>query len=169
MNSYQKLWWEQARSDHDAFLLLKSASIAECHLLHYLQMTTEKIAKAYLWRSGSPPPKSHAGFVQFLRFLGHIRQNDRGRIANLFTFKRFSDFQHWIHAVLPIAYQLERITPDLANDGPNPEYPWPHAQPQDAPVNHQFAVWGMLKSAQGRDLIRVIRLAVDRFPQYADA
>ena len=41
-----------------------------CHSLHHLQMVTEKIAKAYFWRSGSPPPKSHAGFVQFLRFLG---------------------------------------------------------------------------------------------------
>ncbi len=54
-------------------------------------MVTEKIAKAYIFgRSNSPPPRSHAGFVQFPRFLGQIRQKDRQRIANLFAFKRFA-------------------------------------------------------------------------------
>ncbi len=69
MNKFQELWWEQAKSDHEAFVLLRKHSIGQCHSLHYLQMVTEKIAKAYLWRKGAPP-KSHAGFVQFLRLLG---------------------------------------------------------------------------------------------------
>ena len=168
MNDYQELWWQQAKSDHDVFVLLRSQGIAECHSLHYLQMVTEKLAKAYFWRSSSAAPRSHAGFVQFLRFLGHIRPNDRDRIADLFSFNRFSDFQNWIRAVLPIAYDLERLAPALANDGPNPEYPWPHAEPQTAPVNHTFAVWTSLKSGQGRDLMRVIRIAITRFPDYAD-
>lgn len=131
-------------------------------------MVTEKIAKAYFWRAGHAPPRSHAGFVQFLRFLGHVRQGDRERIAHLFSFNRFVDFQKWIHKVLPIAYDLERLAPDLANDGPNPEYPWPHAQPESAPVNHKFPIWATLATAQGRDLMRVIDFAVDRFPKYAD-
>ncbi len=100
--------------------------------------------------------------------LGQIRQSDRERIANLFSFNRFADFQTWIRAVLPIAYDLERLAPDLANDGPNPEYPWPHAQPHTAPVDHDFALWTSLKSGQGRDLMRVIHIAVSKFPQYAD-
>jgi len=132
-------------------------------------MVTEKVAKAYFWRSGTPPPRSHAGFVQFLRFLGHVRRDDRERVANLFSFRRFEDFQAWIRSALPIAYALERLAPDLANDGPNPEYPWPHAEPVDAPVNHNFAVWESLTSAQGRNLMRVIQIAVTRFPEYADA
>ncbi len=168
MNDYQKLWWDQAQSDHHAFVLMHRQGIAQCHALHYLQMVTEKVAKAYFWRSGSPPPKSHAGFVQFLRFLGQVQQRDRERIANLFSFNRFSDFQNWIRAVLPIAYNLERLSPDLANDGPNPEYPWPHAQPEFAPVNHKFAIWATLTSGQGRDLMRIISIAVKRFSEYAD-
>jgi hypothetical protein len=168
MNSYQEVWWRQARADHDAFVLLRREGGAHCHSLHHLQMVTEKIAKAYFWRSGLPPPKSHAGFVQFLRFLGQIRQNDRDRIANLFSFRRFADFQAWIHTVLPIAYDLERLAPDLAGDGPNPEYPWPHAQPRTAPVDYHFAVWASLTSGQGRDLMRVIQIAVSKFPQSAD-
>lgn len=168
MNSFQNLWWKQAKSDHDTFLLLMEMGSAECHLLHFLQMATEKLAKAYFWRSGSPPPKSHAGFVQFLRFLGQAPQRERKRIANQFSFKRFDDFQKWMHAVLPIAYDLERITPDLANDGPNPEYPWPHTQPSVAPVTHQFSVWKSLKSSRGRDLMRFIETAVRQFANYAD-
>ncbi len=168
MNTYQELWWRQAKSDHAVFVLLRRQGAAQCHSLHFLQMATEKIAKAYFWRSGAPPPRSHAGFVQFLRFLGQIRQRDRKRIANLFTFKKFRGFQNWIHAVAPIAYSLESIVPDLAHDGPNPEYPWPHDQPQTAPVDHQFPVWTSLTSGPGRDLMRMIQIAVERFPEYAD-
>jgi len=168
MNSYQELWWKQAKSDHDSFMVRRGHGIAQCHSLHYLQMVTEKLAKAYFWRSGTPPPRSHAGFVQFLRFLGHIRQKDRDRVANLFSFNRFTDFQNWIRTVQPIAYDLERLAPDVANDGPNPEYPWPHAAPQQTPVEFNFPAWTSLTSGQGRDLMRVIRIAVNRFPEYAD-
>lgn len=168
MNSYQQLWWEQARSDHELFSLVRRKGVAPCHALHYLQMTTEKIAKAYFWRSGSPPPRSHAGFAQFLRILCQIRRSRQQFIAHLFSFKRFQDFQNWVRKVLPIAYELEQLSPDLANDGPNPEYPWPHAGPTAAPVNHQFAIWLSLTSGLGRDLMRVIRIAVERFGDYAD-
>lgn len=168
MNSYQQLWWQQARSDHEVFVLLRRQGVAACHTLHYLQMVTEKLAKAYFWRSGTPPPRSHAGFVQFLRFLGHARGSDRERVANLFSFKRFDDFQQWLRGVLPIAYELERLAPDLANNGPNPEYPWPHQVPEFAPVLHDFQVWRSLTSRQGRDLMRVIHIAIDRFSEIAD-
>lgn len=169
MNTYQKLWWEQAKSDHSTFLLIRRDGPAECHSLHYLQMVTEKIAIAYFWRSGSPPPKHHAGFVQFLRFLGQIREPNRDRIAYLFTFTRFADFQSWIRTVLPIAYELERLAPALANNGPNPEYPWPHDQPAEAPANHKFGTWTRLTTGHGRDLMRVIAIAINRFPEYADS
>ena len=169
MNNFQETWWQQVKSDHAVFVLLRGQGMPQCHLLHYLQMVTEKLAKAYFWRSGSPPPKNHAGFAKFLRFLGHIRRrDDQERIAHLFTFRRFSDFKKWIRAVLPIAYALERISPALANNGPNTEYPWPHEQPETAPVHHDFAIWSSLTTGRGRDLMRIIRIAVERFPEYAD-
>lgn len=168
MNSYQDLWWQQAQSDHQVFLLVRRQGMAECHCLHYLQMATEKIAKAYFWRSGAPPPRSHAGFVQFLRFLGQVRGDDRERIADLFAFRRFTDFQNWIRTVLPIAYDLERLTPDLAHDGPNPEYPWPHAAPVLAPACYDFQAWTSLTRGQRRELMRVVRIAIEKFNEYAD-
>lgn len=168
MNRYQELWWRQAKSEYGAFSLLRGRGVAPCHSLHFLQMVTEKIAKAYFWRTGSPPPRSHAGFVQFLRFLGHTRRRDQDRIAKIFSFNRFEDFQNWIRKVLPMAYELERLTPNLANDGPNSEYPWPHAAPEFAPVDYRFDVWASLMSGRGRDLLRIIHIAVDRFQEYAD-
>jgi len=123
-----------------------------------------KIGQGLFLARGFPAAKSHAGFVQFLRFLGHVRQEHRERMANLFSFNRFADFQNWLRSSLPIAYDLERLAPDLAQDGPNPEYPWPHAHPMLAPVSHKFAVWSALTTGQGRDLMRIIHIAVDRFP-----
>jgi hypothetical protein len=79
-----------------------------------------------------------------------------------------NDFQKWIRSILPIAYEVERLSPDLANDGPNPEYPWPHDQPRTAPVTHEFAVWQSLKSGSGRYLLRFVHTAIKRFPDYAD-
>jgi hypothetical protein len=57
----------------------------------------------------------------------------------------------------------------LANDGPNPEYPWPHKEPEYAPVTHHFEVWSQLTSVRGRNLVQVVDIAVEHFPEYADA
>ena len=73
MNDAQKLWWEQAKSDHAVFVLLRRAGVPECHMLHYLQMAAEKISKAYLWRSGTAPPRSHIGLMPFLQALLSLR------------------------------------------------------------------------------------------------
>jgi hypothetical protein len=100
--------------------------------------------------------------------LGQTRQADRDRVAVMFGFVRFSDFQRTIRSVLPLAYELERITPDLANNGANPEYPWPHAAPQFAPATFTFAAWERMCSGNGRQLMRLIESAVERFPEYSD-
>lgn len=168
MNRYQELWWQQAQSDYEVFALVRGIGQPQCHSLHYLQMATEKLAKAYFWREGRPRPKSHVGFVQFLRFLGAVRQEERERLAGLFSFNRFLDFQKRIKTLLPIAYDLERLAPSLANEGPNPEYPWPHTQPEVAPAKYNFPIWTALTSGSGRDLMRVVHIAIARFADYAD-
>ena len=165
MNACQDLWWQQARADHAVLLLLRRQSAAPCHQLHYLQMVTEKLSKAYFWRSGTPPSKSHAGFVQFLRGLGGCRSSEREKITGVFGFGRFGDFQSWTKAIMPLAYDLQKLAPALAQDnGPNPEYPWPRTEPLFVPVTFKFEVWEELtKSGRGRQLLQVVDLAVDRF------
>ena len=131
-------------------------------------MATEKLGKAYFWRDGSTPPRSHAGFVQFMRQLGSVRREERDAIAATFNFSRFRDFQNWINAILPIAYDLQRLAPALANDGPNPEYPWPQEAPSETPVRYEFPLSATLRdTGQGRAFIRVLGWAIEKFPVYA--
>lgn len=169
MNVRQKLWWEQSLSDLDIWILLRKNEAPVCHQLHYLQMATEKLGKAYFWRGEKPEKKSHACFVRFLRRLSNCRNSDRQSISEAFGFHRFTDFESWLTIVLPIARELERLSPDLAGeDGPNPEYPWPYAEPVHAPVNFEFPLYSELAfSGRGRQFLQAIERAVRQFALYA--
>jgi hypothetical protein len=130
-------------------------------------MVTEKFAKAYFWRSGAPPPRHHTGFVKFMRSLGGVQEAQQARLAMVLGFKTFDALQPWIRAVLPLVYDLERIAPALAQNGPNPEYPWPHDAPVECPARHEFVLWGQLtKTGLGHQLLRIVQSAVDKFPAY---
>jgi hypothetical protein len=63
---------------------------------------------------------------------------------------------------------LQNLAPAEANDGPNPEYPWPHDNPQHCPATHSFELWRLIRDqVQGRNLLRFIERAIQRFEQYA--
>ncbi len=76
--------------------------------------------------------------------------------------------ENWIPTITPLAYDLERLAPNLAGlNSPNPEYPWPHAAPVNVPASYPFRVWTELtETGRGHQLIRVIDAAVIQFPQY---
>lgn len=168
MNGYQELWWEQTCADHVLLCHLRRQGAAPCHQLHYLQMVTEKLGKAYFWRTGRPPRASHASLVRFLQALDDRPRFDVDRIARLLGFGRSQNLENWIPTIAPLAYDLERLAPKLAGfNSPNPEYPWPHEAPAYAPVWYSFPVWRELtETGRGRQLIRVIDAAVLNFPQY---
>ena len=168
VNPPQRLWWEQACSDHAILGLLRVNNAAPCHQLHYLQMVSEKLAKAHSWSGGQPPAKSHRGFVSFLRAIRNRSRSDRLRIASLLGSRGIKQFDSDIDRVLPLAHALQQLAPALAGDhGPNPEYPWPTAWPTHAPASHRFDVWDQLNdTADGRSLLRLIDHAVPTFPQY---
>ena len=121
MNDAQELWWRQARSDHAVFVQLRRAGGHECHLLHYLQMATEKLSKAYLWRSRHAPPRSHTGFVRFLRALLDRRDSRAGSDRNRFGVRSSKDALYdWVRSVQTLAYSLQNIAPAEAGNGPEP-------------------------------------------------
>lgn len=168
MNDAQKLWWQQAHSDHALFVRLRGIGSHECHLLHYLQMATEKISKAYFWRSGHAPPKSHTGFIRFLKALLDRRAVELERIAKAFGFARAVDLERWAKSVQVLAYSLQNIAPAEARNGPNPEYPWPHEAPAHCPADHNFALWNQLcNTGQGRKLMEFVDRAIRRFDAFA--
>jgi hypothetical protein len=131
-------------------------------------MVTEKLGKAYFWRTNRPPRRGHASFVRFLQALDDRPAPDVRRIAQLLGFGRPDDLENWIPRVAPLAYELERLAPALAMDGPNAEYPWLSDALVSAPASYEFPVWVELtESGRGRDLLRIIDAAVRRFPEYA--
>lgn len=168
MTPVQQLWWKQVQSDLAIFVQLRRGGNPECHLLHYLQMATEKLSKAYLWRSGHVPPKAHVGFVRFLRALVDRRSADLDRIANSMGFARREDLENWVRNVQTLAYDLQNIAPAEAGNGPNPEYPWPHEAPLHCPVDHNFGLWKQLTdTGRGRALIQFVERAISSFDSYA--
>ncbi len=168
MNPFQAVWYEQVRSDHDVLVALRRQGAQPCQQLHYLQMVTEKLGKAYFWRAGHAPPLSHVSFVRFLQALDNRSAAELQRIAELFGFRRGEDFGNWVPTITPLAHDLERLAPALAGkDGPNPEYPWPWAGPVSAPASFDFEVWTQLtETGRGRQLLKVIDSAVVQFARY---
>ncbi|MHC5538910.1 hypothetical protein ACYOEI_11880 [Singulisphaera rosea] len=53
-----------------------------------------------------------------------------------------------------MAMSIEDLAPALAREGPNPEYPWPRANPQRAPAEQSFGIWEELRDAsRGRQFL----------------
>ncbi|MGC8638498.1 MAG: hypothetical protein ACP5XB_01320 [Isosphaeraceae bacterium] len=168
MNRPQELWRRQARSDLALFTQLRGGGAHQCHLLRYLQMSTEKLSKAYLWRSGHAPPRRHSGFVRFLRALLDRRPVELQRIAETLGFGRREDLENWVRSVQILTYSLQNIAPAEAGDGPNAEYPWPHGDPEHRPADCNFALWNELaNTGKGRQLLRFVERAIANFEQYA--
>jgi hypothetical protein len=168
MNDFQRVWWQQTVSVLEVLKTLRKVGTVPCHQLHYIQMIAEKLGKAYFWRTKKAPRKSHAYFVSFLKALLDRSAAEVGRIAAAFGFDRAGDFEAWATAVSPLAYEVERLSPDSANDGPNPEYPWPRHAPTEYPAGFNFQVWQRLTdTGRGRQLLKVLEAAVREFPKYA--
>ena len=120
MNDDQEFWAESSPIRPGDLEDTSSSCADPCQQLHYLQMASEKLGKAYFRRPSHSPSKSHATFVPFLRAIGSLPKARRGLIADLFQFQSYLGFQVWINAALPLAYDLERLAPALAQDETQP-------------------------------------------------
>lgn len=131
-------------------------------------MATEKLSKAYRWREGRAPKAVHTSFVTFLKMLIDRSQSDRDAIAVRVGFSSAESFKSFIRASAPLAYAVERLAPSLAQDGPNPEYPWPHDGPSHTPASHDFNVWNQIeRTASGRQFLTTIHGLIEAFPSYS--
>lgn len=159
----QVRWLEQCRDDFRIYELLRQYGQNPRQILHYLQMATEKLAKAYLWRTGKAPTKSHSGFGKFFRAL----LDNKSAYTEL-GFTRVEAYQSWCRQTAsPLAYEIESLAPSLANNGANPEYPWPHQASSQATVSFSFPLWNKLHhGAAARVSLSRISRAIDSFERY---
>jgi hypothetical protein len=150
MTEYQRLFLVQARADLVVFeLLRRQPDLPACHALHYLQMATELLGKAYAWKHGRRA-NTHRAFVGFLRNLSTNRMAQK----QLGFEGRNENWEHLIRKSVLLAKRIENLAPALALDAPNPEYPWPRDAPEDAPAEHRFGIWQDLgETAAGRQFL----------------
>ncbi len=160
VNIPEQLFLDQARSDYEIYLCLSQRDV--CHRLHYLQMCTEKLAKAYLWRGGFSPGLKHNEFEQILRALAA-----RSDFHQMFGYKNPRGFGLLWPAILGLAMRLQNLAPAGGNNGPNPEYPWPPNLPTNGPLSYNFPEWkDWIETTPGRRLKIFVENLLQNYLKY---
>jgi hypothetical protein len=118
--TWREAYLKQAWSDFKIYQHLNANEQAFCHQLHYLQMTTEKLAKGFQCPiAGGPYHKTHVVFVDFLQRL----KKQPSLYYSRMQFKSMNQFTSHIQSLMPIAGLIENLVPGNYNKM-NPEYPW---------------------------------------------
>ena len=169
--------WEaflaQARSDYAVFELLldmRREDVPECHPLHYLQMATEKLAKAFFLALGVPFSYNHSTFdIIFHHF-------NRRNTARILGWKDHKAFRAFVRGLRPLFRWVVELHPSVGRarsttalqTQPNVEYPWYSrgeggAMIWRAPAHHDFHAAANLRSARGPQFMDLISRLLDRF------
>ena len=166
----------QARSDFVVFELLMAQdrqAVPECHALHYLQMATEKLAKAIRLAYGDEFDRySHVAFSQMLHIL---RRPDVGAGLGWPSWPKYRAF---VTRLQPLLREIDECNPAVGPQRPgntppqerrNVEYPWPSRDSSGrtlwlAPSGHDFGIVDKLnRSGDYATLRHLIRSMMDRF------
>ncbi len=120
--TWRKAYFIQAQNDYTIFCEFKQRTdVAMCQKIHYLQMATEKLAKAFLSpHTGAPPPRVHTALVKFLR-ISKGRPEIRRQLGYGENYQAYCSY---IDSLLEVAGKIENLAPIGDRERPNPEYPW---------------------------------------------
>ena len=130
---WRTAYFLQAKCDYDIFCQM-DVDTPLCQRLHYLQMTTEKLAKGFKTKPGAGPhAMTHHAFVSFMQVAKNIE-----RLQRVCKPTNKSSFNRYIDSLIPLAQQVEQLSPDLAGNGPNTEYPWESREGVIAPIEYAF-------------------------------
>jgi hypothetical protein len=166
----------QARSDFAVFELLRDQPrerVPECHPLHYLQMATEKLAKAAFLALGMPLGRTYT-HVAFSVVPHHLRRPDVARALGWRDFHRYEEF---LRRSQPYFRAIDELNPSVGaqapaggpNEGPNVEYPWRGRNAVGgivwhSPADHSFGLLVTLhREPGGVQVMRFARGLLDRF------
>lgn len=139
--SWRGAFLRQARSENEVRLLLNDPRVEYSHRLHYLQMVTEKLAKAALSNpvDPNPPRMVHGALVRLLQ----VAKGNRVLRTRL-GYSDASVFRAFIDSMLDLASQIESLAPSSAGRyQPNAEYPWEDRKTGliHTPVDYHFALF----------------------------
>ncbi|MEI6502598.1 MAG: hypothetical protein WCP21_16435 [Armatimonadota bacterium] len=171
----------QAKSDFAVFELLleqPQSDVPQCHPLHYLQMATEKLAKAFHFRGALPlPPRRHDSFHRLASELAK-----RSDVLKAIGYSKPGAIEKFLkERALGVFKQVEEANPKIADDralakgrdrdtSPNSEYPWfriINVASEDwlAPATHTFSAYQTItdRTGDGALMMRLIKQLIDKF------
>lgn len=161
---WARAYARQASSDWDLWLHLNGdASTPRCQALHFLQMATEKIAKAYRFRDTETKQDDlltrHVGFQKFIRvFLSspRVTQEFDDRTAQLKNLRAQCN---------QLAGEVEKLAPAVDRTGrpQNAEYPWCDGDDLTVPRDYEFPNLSFLEAGGGRAFLRWVQVAIREF------
>ena len=111
----------QAHSDYLMYRGLNAVAVPKCHVFHYLQMFTEKAAKAGLASGSGDFKEDHRSLVRFLK----LSKQDR-RLRALWEANGGGDLSRTLDGLQATAMWIQELYPKKDSPLPNPEYPWAH-------------------------------------------
>jgi hypothetical protein len=151
----------QARSDFEVYQQLQMQnSIPDCHWLHYLQMSCEKLAKAYRANAGEDfqtVSKSHVGFS---KFAGPMYRQYSARYLG----KAIRDNAPQIRNIISLAREIELLQPSIDRDlrPDNCEYPWPDSSGNIvSPVQYKFDLVRQLREPSGKSFLKFVAVSLN--------
>lgn len=149
----------QGLSDLDVYSLLNQAhtdrKIAYCHVLHYLQMATEKIGKAWLLQhTNTPIAELRTSHLVVKKFSDHWLK-DQASKASLGGNKGLAT------NIKSLMGDIERLAPavERENHPMNVEYPWSTQTSLAIPCTHNFSSGWSHSSSTFQNLALQLRTA----------
>ncbi|MDZ7362838.1 MAG: hypothetical protein ONB46_19245 [candidate division KSB1 bacterium] len=140
---------------------MSKANEPACHILHYLQMATEKLGKAYFLSGGTGVNEAQNSHLAFAKFLRLVARN--GKLQKMLGM-RSAQLRAHVRQLLPIAHSIEKLAPALAEGSVNTEYPWQSADGEiKIPIHYDFALSETLHSPSGRSLLELVKVIFDNF------
>ena len=174
----------QAASDMDVFEFLgqraQLSRFPDCHRLHYLQMATEKLAKALFmaWGRERELRRDGHGHVAFSRLPYVLGRPDVARACGYHGPRGTTTFLRALRAIQGVCRRIERLCPAVgAGDdrSPNVENPWVGRTPEGrgtwiAPADDSFALLGEHgpDATNVRQALKLVRVWLKRFDELAE-
>ncbi|WP_433926598.1 MULTISPECIES: hypothetical protein [Sorangium] len=162
--SWALAYIKQGGSDFEIYRLLSSIpGVPICHLLHYLQMAGEKVAKAYRFRDTDTDEErlttEHVAFSRFMQsYLGspEIKQRYAGKDELL---------RETVKVARKLAREIEKLAPavDREISPANAEYPWSDDGRVVVPCEFTYPNLTLLTEPGGRTFLRLLEMAIADF------
>jgi hypothetical protein len=113
----------QARADFDTFNVLQPrVEVPDCHKLLFLQMTSEKLAKAHLCSGGHDPAPLQTSHAFVAAILPRVLRQELASIN-----QKGKHVRDILKKAKFLAQEIELLAPAVTDDGHRPdncEYPW---------------------------------------------